>query len=983
MSSHFPYQDPADAAAFALGYFERLKADPDIRKTWLGLRAIIQVRFTRPDVAVYVDTRDGETMTVTPGVAPEPPALTLTFSADTFHRIYAGEMNVFLAFATRKIKTQGNVALIMKTTWTLPQAIAIYRQYGAELGLPGFEVERTMEAAAPVETTADTRVGRLLERRLRTRPEVCVERARYYTASMQQTEGPALPVPSVAEGSDAKGKPQVIRQAKALAHVLANLTVHIEPDELIVGAITGKVLGGGIYPENVGLRIMGELETIGFREPNPFTVTDEQLRELRDEIFPYWRGKTLEDAARGRLAASPSASLPSATLGTGRTDPVEPWSPQVANTVNQMAVFIPTEIGGIGHMLLNYEGILGKGLEWYAREAEERGRVARNTQQADFYQAAAIACRGVIRFAERYAEEAERLAAVGQDAILSHRREELARIAEICRHVPARPARTFHEALQTMQFVLVAAQLEDYESAFSIGRLDQLLWPTYEADLEAGRLTEEQALELLQCFYIKVSHSIPLFDADVSLAFAGMTAFANAVVGGVDAEGDDATNPISYLAVEAMRRVNTQQPNFGVRLHHNTPPEFLDGVTRAMAGGLRNVQFFNDDAIVPALVNRSVPLEEARNYGIIGCVEPAVPGVSFTSSDAALFNLGLCLELALNDGRGRLFTDQLGLPTGDPRQFTCINDVVEAYQQQVAYLVGLMVQALDVLAEVHAWLKPKPFISAITGDCLEHGLDLTWGGARYDFTGVQGVGIATVGDSLAALDALVFCRNGHENEGRLTMEELLAALDADFEGYEPLRQLLVNRAPKYGNDDEVTDRFTRLAAETFCQEVETHPNPRGGRYQPGLYTVTTHVALGLAVGATPDGRRARDPLSQGISPVQGRDRQGPTAAMKSAARLNHTLVSNGSALNQKLNPAFLRGGKGSETLASLLRGYFRLGGMQLQWDLVDNEMLQTAQEHPEDYRDLIVRVSGYSAFFTDLERVVQDDIIMRMEHAVT
>ncbi len=932
MSGHFPYQNPTEAAEFALGYFERLRADPDIRKTWLGLCSLIQVRIAKPGIAVYVDTRDGETMAVTPGVTSEPPALTLSLDADTFHHIYAGELNVFLAFATRKIKTKGNVALIMKTTWTLPQSISIYRRYGAELGLPGFEVDRA-EVAAPVETTAETRVGRLLERRLHTRPQVCVERARYYTASMRQTEG----------------EPQVIRQAKALAHVLDNLTVHIEPDELVVGAITSKVLGGGVYPEGIGARVAGEMETIGFREPNPFIVSEAQLRELRDEIFPYWRGKTLEDAARRR------------------------WSPEVANAIDQVAPFVATEIAGIGHMLLNYEGILSNGLAWYAQEAENRVRDAQDQRQADFYRAAAIACRAAIRFAERYAEEAERLAQVEPDPA---RREELTRIAGICRRVPAQPALTFHEALQAMQFVLVVAQIEDYESAFSIGRLDQLLWPYYEADLEAGRLTEQEALELLQCFYVKVSHSIPLFDADVSLAFSGMTAFANAVVGGVDAKGRDATNPVSYLAVEAMRRVNTQQPNFGARLHANTSPEFLDAVTRAMSDGLRNVQFFNDEAIVPALVNRGVPLEEARDYGIVGCVEPAVPGVSFTSSDAALFNLSLCLELALNDGRGRLFTDQLGLPTGDPRQFACVEDVIDAYRRQVAHQVGLMVQSLDVLAEAHAELKPKPFISATTGDCLARGLDLTWGGARYDFTGVQGVGSATVGDSLAALDALVF------REGRCTMDELLAALDTDFEGHEPLRQLLVNRAPKYGNDDEVADRFTRLAAEIYCQEVEKHVNPRSGRYQPGLYSVTTHVALGLAVGATPDGRRAGAPLSQGISPVQGRDRNGPTAAMRSAARLNHTLVSNGSALNQKLNPAFLRGGKGPETLAGLLRGYFRLGGMQLQWNLVDREILQAAQAHPEDYRDLIVRVSGYSALFTDLERVVQDDIIMRMEHAV-
>jgi pyruvate formate-lyase/glycerol dehydratase family glycyl radical enzyme len=954
MPSRFPYQDADKAAEFALGYFLRLRADPEILGTWLGLHALIQVHITQPDIAVHVDTRDGQIMTVTPGLTPDPPALTLTLSADTFHRIYAGELNVFLAFATRKIKTKGNVALIMKTTWTLPHAIRIYREYGAQLGLPGFEVKGTQgaplppSAAEPLESDASTRVERLLQRRLRAGREVCIERARYYTESMRSTED----------------EPQVLRQAKALAHVLGNLTVHIEPDELVVGSITGKVLGAGVYPEGIGARVLGELETIAFRETNPFAVSDGQLHELCDQIFPYWRGKTVEDIARGRLAVSSIA----------------PWSPAVTEAIDQVAPFIATEIAGIGHMLLNYKGILTRGLAWYAQQAEERQsetpkaeHPVSNTEQADFYHAAALACRSVIHFAHRYATEAERLAAAEPDPA---RRQELEHIAEACRQVPAYPARTFHEALQAMHFVLVAAQIEDYESAFSIGRLDQLLWPFYQADLEAGLLTREDAVEHLQCFYIKVSHSIPLFDADVSLAFAGMTSFANAVVGGIDTQGHDATNPVSYLALEAMLRVNTPQPNFGVRLHENTPTEFLEAVSQSVADGLRNIQFFNDEAIIPALVHRGIPLTEARDYGIIGCVEPAVPGVSFTSSDAALFNLGLCLELALNDGRGRLFTDQIGLPTGDPRCFTSMEDVIAAYRHQVAHLVDLMVQALDVLAEVHARFRPKPFISATTGDCLARSLDLTWGGARYDFTGVQGVGSATVGDSLAALDALVF------RERRVTVDELLTALDTDFEGCETLRQMLVNRAPKYGNDDEKADHFTRLAAEIYCQEVEKHANPRGGRYQPGLYSVTTHVALGLAVGATPDGRHAGAPLSQGISPVQGRDRHGPTAAMQSAARLDHTLVSNGSALNLKLSPTFLQSGKGPDSLAGLLSGYFRLGGMQLQWDLVNDEMLRAAQQHPEDYRDLIVRVSGYSAHFTDLERVVQDDIIARMEHAI-
>jgi hypothetical protein len=311
MPSRFPYRDADKAAEFALGYFQRLRADPDILGTWLGLRALIQVHVTGPDIAVHVDTRDGQTMAVTPGCTPDPPALALALSADTFHRIYAGELNVFLAFATRKIRTKGNVALIMKTTWTLPQAIRIYREYGAQLGLPGFEVKGTQgapalqSAAEPLESHASTRVERLLQRRLRARREVCIERARYYTESMRSTED----------------EPQVIRQAKALAHVLGNLTVHMEPDELIVGAITGKVLGAGVYPEGIGARVLGELESIAFRETNPFAISDEQLHELRDQILPYWRGRTVEDIARGRLATSST----------------EPWSPAVTEAIDQVA----------------------------------------------------------------------------------------------------------------------------------------------------------------------------------------------------------------------------------------------------------------------------------------------------------------------------------------------------------------------------------------------------------------------------------------------------------------------------------------------------------------------------------------------------------------------------------------------------------------------------------------------------------------------
>ncbi len=930
----FPYRDPDQAESFALAYFERLRGSEDLHRTWLGLDALVQVRIQEPDIAVYIDTRGGREMLIRPGVTAQEPDLTLTLTADSFHDIYSGQLNVFAAFATRKIRAEGNVALITKTGWTLPQAIQIYREHCASAGLPEPETKAPGPEAteAVAATPAGDRVDRLRERFLSGRREVCVERARYLTESYRRTEG----------------QPAVLRQARALEHILDKISVRIEPDELLVGNVTGKPLGAGIYPEGIAGRIVGELPNLARRDCNTFAIAPDDERELAESILPSWRGRTIEDRAR------------------------ELWSPGVTATFEKVAPFILTEIGGIGHMLVNHQRVLERGLLATIEEAHNKRQEAGDGSQRNFCEAAEIAGRAVISWANRYADEAQRLA----DTATDPRRHELLSIAEACRRVPARPPRTFHEALQSVLFMHYATQIESWESAISLGRMDQFLYPAYRAETEAGRLSRDRALELLACFYIKLSHSIPLFDADVTLAFSGLTNFANTVIGGMDREGNDATNELSYLMLEAMKRVRTPQPNFGVRLHQQAPREFRDAVVQAVADGIGNLQLFGDEAVVASLTNRGVPLPEARDYGIVGCVEQAVPGKSFTSSDAALLNLPLCLELALNDGRGRLFSDQLGPPTGDPQGLACIEDVIEAYRIQVEHLVGQMVEGLEVLARVHAEQRPVPLASSLTDDCLTRGLDLTAGGARYNFTGVQGVGVATVGDSLAAIDWLVF------REKRITLEELLAALDKDFEGQEPLRQVLLNKAPKYGNDDDHADRFTRLAAEIYCRAVEKHRNFRGGWYSPGLYSVTTHVAFGLMVGATPDGRHAGEPLSQGISPAHGRDRLGHTAALKSATRLDHTLVSNGLALIQMLSLGASARKHATDVLGGLLEAYFTLGGQELQWNLVNRATLLAAQQNPEAYRGLIVRVAGYSALFADLNRVVQDELIARAEHTI-
>ncbi len=930
----FPYRDPKQAEQFALGYFERLRGCEEILATWLGLDALVQVRIQEPDVAVTVDTRGGRDMRIEPGVAAEQPSLTLTLTADSFHDIYTGQLNVFSAVADRRIRTDGNAALLMKTAWTLPQAIRIYREHCAAAGLPVQEREapepRPTERVEAVST--GDRVDRLRDRFLFGQKEVCVERARYLTESYRGTEG----------------QPAVLRQARALEHILGHISVRIGPDELLVGNITGKPLGGGVYPEGIAGRILGELPNLARRECNAFAIDPDEERELVESILPYWRGKTIEDRAR------------------------EIWPPEVTAAFDQLAPFILTEIGGIGHMLINHERVLERGLLAVVEEAGEKRRVAKDDARRDFYEACEIAGRAVIAWANRYADEAQRQA----DAATDDRRDELLAIAEACRRVPAQPPRSFQEALQSVLFMHYATQIESWESAISLGRIDQFLYPAYAADMEAGRLSRDDALELLVCFYIKLSHSIPLFDADVSVAFSGLSNFANTVIGGVDSGGNDATNELSYLMLEAMNRVRTPQPNFGVRLHEETPREFRDAIVRAVADGIGNLQLFGDEGVIASMTNRGVPLEEARNYGMVGCVEQAVPGKSFTSSDAGLFNLPLCLELALNDGRGRLFSDQLGLPTGDPRSFTCIEDVIGAYRAQVEHLVGQMVGGVEGLAQAHAEQRPVPLASSLTDDCLERGLDLTAGGARYNFTGIQGVGVAIVADSLAAIDRLVF------SEKRITMEELLGALETDFEGQEALRQMLLGKAPKYGNDDDDADQFACAAAEVYCRAVERHRNMRDGSYSPGLYSVTTHVAFGLMVGATPDGRHAGAPLSQGISPAHGRDGSGPTAALKSAAKLDHTLVSNGLALIQMLSLGASARAHATDVLGGLLEAYFGLGGQELQWNLVDRATLIEAQKDPEAYRGLVVRVAGYSALFTDLNRVVQDELIARTEHTV-
>ncbi len=800
---------------------------------------------------------------------------------------------------------------------------------------------RQNTATFELKLDAFPRISRLYDRLMSSRKEICVQRARYITEYMK-SEG-------------AWFEPPVIRRAKAVAHVLRNLDVKIYPDELIVGGITSKQLGAIVYPEFISLLIWPELNTLAEKGENSLKIGDAEKDELDKVIFPYWQDKVVTDYAED--FTSPPA--PIALLG-------------------RFGIFLLTEAGGISHTAPDYETLLKVGLRGLTEET--KGKIAKldHSPSTDsealkkraFYKAVEIICEAVIEFAQRYRQEALRLAGAEKDP---GSKSELEEIARICEKVPAGPAESFQEALQSMWFVEVALYQENYEQALCFGRLDQYLYPYYQRDLERGALTEKRTVELLSCFYIKNSEFVPLFCDSIALFFAGFPANPSITIGGVTGDDLDATNQLSLRILDARKLIQTRHPNIHARVHKGSPPEYMQRVAELIQGGSGMPAVLNDEIIIPALVEKGIKQEDARDYTIIGCVEISVPRKTFGSTDAALMNLPVCLEMALNDGYSTVFQEQLGIRSGDPRRFKKMDDVINAFRKQVAYLVEQMVIGLNALSIAHEQLYPSPLLSSITDGCLNKGKDVTAGGAVYNFTGVQGVGVADVADSLAAIDQLVF------REKKVTLEQLVQTLKDNFAGHENLHNLIM-KLPKYGNDEELPDKYARTVAEIFCKEVARHRNSRAGAYLPGFLTMTTHKGFGNFVGALPSGRKALETFANGLSPCDGWDRNGPTAYLKSVAKINNLLAANGVSVNIKFNPQNLTGDKGSQILNSLVKTYFELGGMQLQVNVVDKETLLDAQRHPEKHSGLMVRVAGYSAYFTDLMKEIQDEIIARTVH---
>lgn len=780
------------------------------------------------------------------------------------------------------------------------------------------------------------RIRELLERSLDARPEVFAERAVLATRAYAETEGQPVPV----------------RRAHMLWRVLDGVAVLIREGELIVGCKTPAILGSPLYPEIASDWVERELDLIASRDEAPFAVSDETKAALRAEVFDYWRGRQVHDRI------------------------VEALPPAISIVVDEGLHFNYYMNRAIGHTTVDYERVLDKGFLGLQAEVEAELAVvdpAAPGALRKIHQLRAMAhcCDAAVGFAERYADEAERLAAETPDP---RRRGELECIAATCRWVPAHPARSFREALQSFWFVHLILNLESNAYAISPGRFDQYLYPYHRADVEAGRLSEEEAWELLACLWLKFNELTVAKEGGTAKASTTYNDFQNLNLAGQTGDGRDATNELSYLGVDVTAKLRLPQPQVSALISEKTPERFLLAVCETIREGIGMPSVFNDDEKVLALVHKGKSLEDARTGGINGCVELNAQGKDMMASSGYL-NLVKCLELALNDGVNPLTGTQLGPSTGDPRRFETFADLMAALRTQVAAAVELKTVYDGIARAVYAEWCPVPFTSLLMSDCLEKGRDYHDGGARYNLPLMCGVGTGTMADSLAALKSIVF------GDGRLGMNELLAALHADFEGHERTRQLLLNRAPKWGNGNDEVDSLAHDVVEMFCDEVGRHTNEHGAPYAANMIPTTTHVWFGSLTGATPDGRRAEAPLSEGISPVQGMDRNGPTLVVRSMARLDHARCA-GTLLNMKFHPSALSGETGLRNFAHLIRTYFRLGGHHMQFNVVSRDTLRAAQERPDEYRNLIVRVAGYSDYFGRLSRDLQDEIISRTEQGL-
>jgi len=645
-----------------------------------------------------------------------------------------------------------------------------------------------------------------------------------------------------------------------------------------------------------------------------------------------------------------------------------PMESQLASKAGLFTIGAPGT--GIGHFIVDYERVLSEGLEAIASEAAEHRTKTQDRKKQEFYEAVEISIAGVIRFANRYSDLAEQLASETKD---SERKEELGRVAEVCRRVPAKPATSFHEAIQSFWFIQLLVQIESNGHSISTGRFDQYMYPFYSKDITSGRIDRNKAIELLEMLWIKFASVIKLRNEYYSVAFAGFPMFQNLTIGGQDSNGKDVCNDLTELILEATGNTRVTQPTLSFRWHKGTPEKFKLKVVDVISKGLGMPGLFNDEIIIPLMEDKGTDSSEVHDYSILGCVEPIIGGKSDPRQNIGYVNLPKVLEITLNNGIDPRTGEMVGLSTGDPRNFNLFPELWEAYEKQIDHAIGLLTRADRVAAGILSNEKPTPFISSLLQGCLENGKTMQQGGVKYNSGGIMGTGVAIVADSLSMLRKYVF--ESHQ----ISMTEMLETLERNYEGREELRIRLENDPDKYGNDIEHVDYLARDTGRAFCNSIQKRMTTRNGPYHSALFSVSMYIPQGEVLGATPDGRKAGKMISDGVSPTQNRDIHGPTAAMNSVARLDHRLCYNGTLYNMKFTPDHFESTSSRKKFISLIDGYFKLGGLHVQFNVVDRETLEDAKVNPLQHRDLIVRVAGYSAYFIELDPFVQDEVIARTE----
>ena len=746
--------------------------------------------------------------------------------------------------------------------------------------------------------------------------EISLERALLYTASHNQTEA----------------EPVMIRRAKATAWILDHVQISIRDDELIAGNRTIKPRAGIMSPEMDPYWLLKELDQFPTRPQDRFNISEEDKRIYREELFPYWENRSMKDFINAQM-----------------TD-------EVKNAVSTQIFSVNQTDKGQGHIIIDYPRLLENGLAALVTEIKA---VRQQHPQNSFYQAVLILLEASQRHILRYAALADEMAA---DCADEQRRKELETIANISRHNAVHRPEDFWQACQLFWYMNIILQYESNASSISLGRFDQYMLPYYQASLNRGQ--DPQFLqELLESLWVKCNDIVLLRSTSSARYFAGFPTGYTALLGGLTETGRSAVNILSFLSLDAYQNVRLPQPNLGVRVNELIDRPFLRKTAETIRLGTGIPQIFNDEVVIPAFLNRGVSLEDARDYSVVGCVELSIPGRTYGLHDIAMFNLLKVMEIVMLENESNPDITWDGL----------INQI----RDKIRYYIKLMVEGSNICDIGHRDWAPVPLLSSFIEDCVQHGQDITAGGARYNFSGVQGIGIANLSDSLHALKGMVF------EQKRLSFAELIAVLKANFqtpEG-EKIRARLINRFEKYGNDIDEVDNISADLLRFYCKEVEQYQNPRGGQFTPGSYTVSAHVPLGSVVGATPDGRLAGEQLADGgLSPMLGQDVQGPTAVLKSVSKLDNFLLSNGTLLNVKFTPATLAGDSGLNKLADFLQAFTRLRLQHIQFNVVNADTLREAQQRPQDFAGLVVRVAGYSAFFVELSQEIQDDIIRRTAH---